>query len=424
MLKVKQDIGYYFFALSNFIAALGGGMILGKGVGVIDNPFLQESSVLAFFVGTILGLIFLQLVPKKQSKYIARWFSICAAGISLILFSIFQSYSIEGKLTDIAAFLFFVLLSIRFGFWFYSRVLRASLAAGQQQRIAWVELGYYSGMICGLVVWSFLGIQLGIAAALIIDACLQFSAGAIDLYVGQRTPRQQITESQKAANKTVFQKNGGWPLAYSIVFLTIGIQVVIFTLAHQVSAYFTSYILAFYYIGVSIAAFLCKKFKIHLEWSPITRKKISYARIFSDAGMNKQGISFIINGLLSAICAGIATLGVIYWQWGTKIETNKVMFGINEILLLIFIVASAFFYEILALAILDRIGLEERSSNHQGMVMYTYGLMGVGAAISLWILGISNSSAFGLLFTTSICIIFSIFFIRRKTQLYNNFKNI
>jgi hypothetical protein len=58
-MNIKQDIRYYFFSFSNFIAALGGGMILGKGVGIIDQPFLQGGSILAFFCGNYAGTFFL-----------------------------------------------------------------------------------------------------------------------------------------------------------------------------------------------------------------------------------------------------------------------------------------------------------------------------------------------------------------------------
>lgn len=136
MLTEKQENRYYLFALSNFLAAFGGGMILGKGISVINIPYLKGGSILAFFVGTILGLIFLQSIPKKWSEAIARWFSLFAAISSLGLLYIFTNYQTDSHLVDTAGLIFFIVLSIRFGFWFFSRVLRASAAAGQQQNIA------------------------------------------------------------------------------------------------------------------------------------------------------------------------------------------------------------------------------------------------------------------------------------------------
>jgi hypothetical protein len=402
----KQDIRYYFFSFSNFIAALGGGMILGKGVGIIEQPFLQGGSILAFFVGTTLGLFFLQIIPKKISHTIARSFSILAGITALILLYIFKVYSINAKIYDIPAVIFFVLLSVRFGFWFYSRVLRASLAAGQQQKIAWVELGYYAGMIGGLIVWTFLGIEIGVAAALMIDACLQFSAGIIDLFVGNSS----LAPSESKLKHPVISSNSSLSryLIGSIIFLTIGIQVVIFSLAHLVSGYFTPFILAFYYLGASIAAIFCKKFQIYLEWNK--NEGLSFAKIFSSSKIYSRGTSFIIYGILSCVSVAVSIFGIIYWHWG--LESS--IFKIEEIILLVLVFTAAFFYEILALAILDRIGSEGRSSNSQNILMHAYGFMGISAAISLWLLSILKNSTISLFFTLFSCVLFSVILTRRK----------
>ena len=177
MIEQKQTSQYYLFAFSNFIAACGGGMILGKGIKIIATPLLQGGSLLAFFVGTVLGLIFLQSIPEKYSKLFSRWFSIGGGFTSLILLYIFTNYAQNAKLSGVAGLLFFLLLSIRFGFWFYSRVSRAAVVAGLQQRIAWVELGYFSGMIFGLIMWKFIGIDITITTAFLIDDHLQLCAG-------------------------------------------------------------------------------------------------------------------------------------------------------------------------------------------------------------------------------------------------------
>ena len=65
MLNGTLSLNYYFFSLSNLIAAFGGGLILGKGVGIINLPYLQGGSILAFFIGTIFGLLFLQFIPER-----------------------------------------------------------------------------------------------------------------------------------------------------------------------------------------------------------------------------------------------------------------------------------------------------------------------------------------------------------------------
>ena len=54
-LKGISSSRYYIFAVSNFLAALGGGLLLGKASNVIVSPsYLHGGSLLAFFIGTIL----------------------------------------------------------------------------------------------------------------------------------------------------------------------------------------------------------------------------------------------------------------------------------------------------------------------------------------------------------------------------------
>lgn len=398
MLLKKETLRYYLFAFSNFLAAFGGGMILGKGVRIINNPLLQNGSIMAFFIGTVLGLILLQAIPKKLSELFARWFSIGGGFASLTLLTIFENYSFNGKLTGIAAVIFFILLSIRFGFWFYSRVLRASNVAGQQQRIAWVELGYYSGMIFGLIIWKFIDINFSIVSALLMDAILQFSAGIIDLYTTQTVHQEQKTNAALLTrfNNQQHKKILEWKLTSAAVFLTVGIQVVIFSLTHYVSDYLSAYILASFYFGASMAAVFCKKFKIQLAWTSVTNNHSSFAIIYSEKNGMKKEISIILLGILSACCVAATVIGTNY---------SPLNLISREALVLTFIFCSAFFYEILALAILDRIGLEEQLSNHHGMVVRTYGMMGISAALSLWIFSLTKSSLYGLLLTAGICIV-------------------
>lgn len=425
MLKGKNGVRYYLFALSNFLAAFGGGMILGKGMGTITTTFVQGGSLLAFFVGTVLGLFFLQLVPEKWSKTFAYSFSFCGSLTSFCLLIIFYYYSINEKISGMVALLFFFLLSIRFGFWFYSRVYRASDAAGQQQRIAWVEFGYYAGIIFGLIIWEFLGVNMSIA--LIIDAFLQFSAGSMDLLANhmQKSPASKFNKQEREPlfrniiNNKPNEKIWGWRLASAVVFLTIGTQVVTFSLAHQVSGCLGSYILAFFYIGVAIAAIICGKFKIRLKWDRHKDRSQGYPVICYHLMKSEKRISFFLMGILPLLGILIAVLGILLWRWSVLISgDNHILFNNREILLLIFVCIAAFFYEILALAIIDRIGLEEKFLNRSGMVVRTYGLMGMGAAVSLWMLGIIENSLFGLISILGVCLVFTMLAVWKRSPTY------
>lgn len=411
----QRALLYYLFSISNFMAALGGGMILGKGIGAINIPMLRSGSLLAFFVGTVFGLGFLQLTPKKFSTILARWFSISGGITSLMLCGIFSSYAITEKISGNAAVIFFFLLSLRFGFWFYSRVLRASAAAGQKQSIAWVELGYYSGIISGLVLWIFLGVNINMIAALIVDSILQLGAGTLDLYVYRKQALlhqpKQINASQSHINIKCNQKIWVWRLATAVMFLTVGVQVIIFNLAHKVSDYFSPYILAVFYLGAAVSAIFFKRLNMQLEWNSLKTKSNGYAIILFGRSENKKKMSFLFGSIVSGLSVIAVLVSIFHWQWG--IHTPQAL-SIKEFFLLVFVFISTFFYGILELAILDRIGIEEKYSSNKGMILHTYGIMSIAAVASLWILQITQSSIFGLFSTLSICFSLTILSVQKR----------
>lgn len=74
MFNKNINCRYELFSIANLLAAFGGGMILGRGMKVIVNSFLQGGTILAFLIGTVLGLVFLFLLPRNLSKTIPKFF--------------------------------------------------------------------------------------------------------------------------------------------------------------------------------------------------------------------------------------------------------------------------------------------------------------------------------------------------------------
>jgi peptidoglycan/LPS O-acetylase OafA/YrhL len=70
--------------LANFLAAFGGGTILGKAVGVFKHePLLKGDSLLALLLGGALVVI---LNPQVSGRRIAQYFGFIAAGCSGLLY--------------------------------------------------------------------------------------------------------------------------------------------------------------------------------------------------------------------------------------------------------------------------------------------------------------------------------------------------
>src|SRR3990167_4572819 len=189
----------------------------------------------------------------------------------------------------------------------------------------------------GLIIWKFLGIHIKLDSALLIDALLQFSAGYLDLRGNKinRAPEQTLSNQSENNSQTIPRKTYEpiwcWRLASAVVFLTVGIQVTIFNLAHHVSEYFGSYILATFYFGVSIAALFCKKLNIQLDWDSANR----FSKIYAANKKIKLNSSFII--LFSGLAAGIAILGINYWPSNNNSITFDSIMSIFLIYFFVFI---------------------------------------------------------------------------------------
>ena len=388
---------YRLLSFGNFLAAIGGATVLGKGILCMhQDTVFEDGSVLAFFVGTVLGMAFLLWIPKRWSGPMARWFSIGGAVSSLALLCIFATFAVDGKLAGAAAAPFFALLSIRFGLWFYSRVLRAATVADQRQRIAWIELGYYVGMVVGLVVWKILGLDFGMVVTLVLDASLQLAAGIIDLSDSKDWETKVDNES---AGPEV------WRLIGAVVFLTIGIQVVTFSLSHEVTRGFGPYVLGVFYFGVAAAAYICHKFTVQFDSGLDTKSGEGRASIQFHYRCSSCGISFFLIASLGAASLAFAILGFEQWKLGTVVLNQRQnltldMLGWGEWLLLVCVGIAALFYETLALALLDRIG---KQAQGREMIYRTFGLMGIAAAVSLWILGFAGRTGNSWAFMLGIC---------------------
>lgn len=409
MRNTSLSLRYYLFSISNLLAAFGGGLVLGKGIGIINIPHLQNGSVLAFFIGSIFGLFFLQFVPRKFSTILSQWFSIFCSITSVTLFFLYMHYAQNNVLTGMSGLVFFLLLSIRFGFWFYSRVMRASNASGQEQSIAYVEFGYYLGMILGLVIWKLIGLEMNLGIALIIDAIFQLIAGILDikgnaLSISSSSKENPTLLSTTEILATQDSTKWCWKFALTVVLMTVGVQIIIFNLAHYTDEGFGSYILATFYLGVAVAAFIANKLKLFISWD---NKKSIATVVFNQ--------KITVNLLILISISAVAVLGAIISVHSissaaiASVKTYTYIFVFTSIFL------AALTYEMISLALLDRIGYEEKAVQSDGMIMKTYGLMGLSAAISLWILGLTENIFQSSIITLLSCLAFStILILRRK----------
>jgi hypothetical protein len=412
------------FLAANLLAAFGGGTILARGIGVLKGTAFQEGSLLAFLVGTVVGLAFYRLIPSRLSTPVSQWFSVAGAVASAGLLTLYVGFAnpTTGRLAPgLIATAFFSLLVIRFAFWFYSRVMRANRASEEEQGIAWVELGYYGGAAAGLVVWGLLATSVDITVALGVDIALQVLAGGMDLLAYRSLSIQEVAQSSpqpsveterpvpaqaQQPDQKVSVPDGSirrcWTLVTVVALLTIGTQVVLFDMAHHTREDFAPYILACFYLGVAIAAFICKRLAVTLWWEPPTDGSVVAA--------DRRSTIFVITATAGLLLVLVVVVGrfaitaldapspVIQGDGDADMSAAPVTSSWwMELLLLAGVVLAALIYEMVALAAFERISEESRRYNLKGWVIMGYAAMAVGAALSLLLLRLSYSPMLTLL---------------------------
>ena len=157
---------------SNGISAMGGGTILIEGMDLL--PFGVVSALL---IGSCAGLA---VVLHREERAGATAGTAGALAFILLCFHLmgFADLADDGqRLEGTTAIAVFVLLALRFAFWFAARTLRSDTAR-RVGKLPWVEGAYYTGMIVGLTLFAKL--MPGFQWALAFDAAFCLIAGFVD----------------------------------------------------------------------------------------------------------------------------------------------------------------------------------------------------------------------------------------------------
>lgn len=389
----------YFLVPANFLAAIGGGIIISAGI--------NEGTILAFFIGAVMGFSLSRFLPKHWVKVIAPWLSLTVGVISLLLLASFEIYDVKEPLTGIARVIFICVLSLRFGLSFFSRAWRSQIVGSEPQGVALIELGYYTGMGVGLLVW---GIR-GLFTALLVDAALQTIAGLIDLgSMRKRRPLQTKEQEENPASgatdeetvdKIPFDYQLYRRIALAIVCLTVGFQAVSFSLSGWDLGPGKTRILACFYVGVALAALVCRVFKISLTWQTFDRKLAGNATISPGTTKPLLDISFGMITLIAALSMIAVLLGIRVWEKATLI-------------VLIFISISAFVYQILVISLLDQISRAEKLADSDSMLLRTYLIVAVVTIISIEILSRFPSHNYTCMMLTLVCSVIAFSAVRKR----------
>jgi hypothetical protein len=385
-------------AAANFLAAFGGGSILGMADDAFKTP---RHTVETFLLGTTLGLGLLFLLRSKLFRgahLTGAWFSFAGGTVSLITAAILWQHLADSQHDDNAAWAIYLLLSLRFGLWFVARVQRPDIVAGRRRKIGWIELCYYLGVISGIVFAGTLQDRLNlIQLVLFLDCLSQWVAGFFDLLARRRAPAATVADAAEAVEPLPYNLSWYTRAVLAVVTLTVGTQAVTFGFMGLIKGSSVAlpgvgptdpshFILATFYLGVAGASVFYGLKKIRLEWPFATKRLARFATIFvGEDGERKKSVAF---HWLSAIGAAFLAVAII----GNQLSMQAAAFGpdarltlsvVKLLFFLLFIAAAAFIYEVLALTLFDHIGEETKRLNRGGMVALAYGFMGLGVTVTL-----------------------------------------
>ncbi|HEX8174367.1 MAG TPA: hypothetical protein VF543_04525 [Pyrinomonadaceae bacterium] len=398
----------FLLAVANLLAAFGGGSVLQRALAEVSGergsfPERFDEPLVALMIGTAIGLLLIVLMKKVRVKWLPKsrkvgsYFSFAGGLFSIALAVVFNLHKGHPQdKVDGHYYLFYALLSILFSLLFIPRVLRSDIAAGDKQKIGWVEFCYSTGMVLGLLAWTSLvdeRAQPEFEMVLYYNVGFQVLAGILDFTSSHLTFADVARPSSSSNIQRPLAFN--WDLyikvTIAVIALTISIQVVTIEFRSAFKGLWQpNIILATFYFGAAIAALMFSMVKTKVELPHSSPKAVS-GILAVDIFNKTRRIPFILLSLLTAL----PLLLVITLNWNRcpaqlpcslKDTQDKLMFAV----FVLFITLSAFLFEWIVLALFNFIGLKAKEKNREGLVAITFGSMGIGAAISIFCLKVAQ----------------------------------
>lgn len=419
----------FLLSIANLLAAFGGGAVLQRAIAEVTemSAFTKkhDEAVIAFLIGTVIGLILIVLLEVVKSKWrrISRKAGgfLCFGGalISLMLIPIYVQHLGEHKrdpnhVLDWHFIAFYILLSILFSLLFVPRILRSDIAAGDRQKIGWVEFCYSAGMVIGILVWT--GItkwrgSIDFVWVLGINAGFQILAGLMDIYSGHLTPLPAEANGSTGKRKVILPLNRGLytMVTVAVVALTIGVQAVSIEFRHALGPFPGIILFASFYFGAGVASLMFGMIKTKLELPYLAQGGFASGFLVLHLWGKARRFSFISFSILAALPLLLAVAFnlyrvVRYCSGDINCPIDNLTVGVFVLL----VAVSAFIFEWVVLALLNFVGMEAKETNREGLVAVTFGLMGIGAATSIGLftwLGINIVGHYAWLTASVICII-------------------
>lgn len=420
-------------SIGNFVAALGGGRILGMSSSALF-PSWHTAPFVAFLLGTPIGLMVLRLLPDNR-KALGTILSAVAAVCSVLLL---MSYSLLGGKPPASRFteaVIFAILCTYFGVWLVARVLRVRAAAGH---IAYVEMSYYLGMICGLLA---VHVHIGGAAKPLIDlptalglnVILQGGAALIDAYTvilirradAARAGEVKIEPSPSSVDDQLAYTRdlAVWPanaLMVALIAVTIGTQMVIFGFASDIAlgnniatrrfgigdeaeaGLLSTWLVSSIYIGSALAAIFCGYFMVRLIAIDTRREWMTWRIELGKKQQQSQPPTRSQNDGRWRLSLGFlnwSAAALVFCAIATRMAQGP------KLLSVISSICAAILFEILFLALVEAIGAVDgaRHGGKKNLVVWSYSFVAIaGGATLVAIVDVSQGNPIALFITLAL----------------------
>ena len=421
----NKKISFLFLvAIANLLAAFGGGTVLNQAIALaIDKEAFKiwdDGALIAFMIGTTIGLVLLGLINRIKSKWsrasrMAGGYLSFAGAVTAILLAVIYQFHLQHtadgslKFQDLDLIAFYFLLSLLFSLLFLPRILRSDATAGDERRLGLVEFCYAVGVVLGLVSWTKLTSWLPnieFETVLYFDAGFQILAGLLDLSSSRRSLVLASHEpSTPSKSRAKLPLNWGLytKITIAVVALTIGTQIVAFEFRLALGESLGIFIMGSFYFGAALSALMYSTIKTNLEFTRAASYVSSFGVIVVRHRDKKMRIPLLLASGLTGLLLLLAVAGNAYrliWvcpghmtclvKGCTDINLMycPVVSNLAKVMFVLLITVAAFLYEWITLVILDLIGAEAKEKNRERLVALTFGLMGIGAAMSIFFLSL------------------------------------
>ncbi len=370
---------------SNLLTSIGGGTVLSAAKGISGLTVFGSGSIFAFLSGSALSLGLLITVKSYSKSRVLTYISIATILSSITLLSIVlgNALLIEKSLplSGAMAWMFLIVLIIRYAFWFLNRSLRSNIASMiKTSWLALTEAAYFLGFIIGLLLRPIALLAGGnIIRVLIFDILLLFIVAVFD-YLQQKYACDNHSQHVYIKRGRIIKQPFFLYLTGALTFLTVAFQVTIFHFADSVAQAgmpvpntIADIILALFYAGVAATATLCFYWKPDVEIVDNRSVRISLqlnGRIVS--------IPFSLLVLLSGL---LIFLGIFGITTATNLRSDSTLWLMIRVISFLSIGIGAGLFEFLFLSIIGRINSWGNST-----VALAIGLVSTGATVVMFLM--------------------------------------